>query len=70
LREAALRSAAPALRINPIDPSDASDALRLATLGYVPSSDGTAVAYLCREKACFARVTEASELNAALASRR
>jgi uncharacterized protein len=70
LREAALRAVTPALRIIPIDPSDASDAIRLASLGYVPSSDGTAVAYLCREKACFARVIEPSELIAALASRR
>jgi hypothetical protein len=70
LREAALCATALALRVNPIDPSDASDAFRLESLGYVPSSDGTAVAYLCRENACFARVTQASELNAALASHR
>jgi uncharacterized protein YyaL (SSP411 family) len=70
LRAAALRETAPALRINPIDPSDASDAERLTSLGYVPSSDGTAVAYLCREKACFARIAEPSELSAALAAHR
>jgi uncharacterized protein YyaL (SSP411 family) len=70
LREAALCATFPALRINPIDPTDASDAVRLESLGYVPSSDGSAVAYLCREKACFARLTEPAELNAALASHR
>ncbi len=70
LREAALRAAATALRINPIDPSVASDAERLASLGYVPSSDDTAVAYLCRDKACFARVTEAAGLIEALAAHR
>jgi uncharacterized protein YyaL (SSP411 family) len=70
LREAALHAVAPALRINPIDPSDASDAVRLESLGYVPSTDGSAVAYLCRDKACFARITDGSELNAALAAHR
>jgi uncharacterized protein YyaL (SSP411 family) len=67
LRDAALRVAAPALRINPIDPSDASDAKRLERLGYVPSPDGTGVAYMCRDKACFARVSDDAEFNAALA---
>ena len=70
LRDAALRVAAPSLRVNPFDPSDASDAVRLDSFGYVPSSDGAAVAYLCRDKACFARVTEAGGFNAAVASRR
>ncbi len=70
LRATALQAAAPALRINPFDPSDASDAVRLDSFGYVPSSDGAVVAYLCRDKACFARVTAVEEFNAALASHR
>jgi uncharacterized protein YyaL (SSP411 family) len=70
LRQAALRTAAPALRVNPVDPSNAFDAARLERLGYVPSSEGAGVAYLCRAKSCFARVTDASELNAAFASLR
>jgi uncharacterized protein YyaL (SSP411 family) len=70
MRDAALRIAAPALRVNPIDPANASDAARLERLGYVPSSAGAAVAYLCRDGACFARVTGSAEFNAALASLR
>ncbi|HEY5094758.1 MAG TPA: DUF255 domain-containing protein [Candidatus Eremiobacteraceae bacterium] len=70
LREAALRITAPALRINSINPSIASDAARLERLGYVPSTDGAAVAYICREKSCYARTSDAAAFNDALASRR
>ncbi|HKW44208.1 MAG TPA: DUF255 domain-containing protein, partial [Candidatus Eremiobacteraceae bacterium] len=39
LRAAALRVTSPALRVNPIDPSDANDGARFERLGYVPTSD-------------------------------
>jgi len=70
LREAALRLSANPVRLNPIDPTDPADILRLDRLGYVPSADGNSIAYLCRDKACFARVSEPAEFNAALAARR
>lgn len=63
LREAALRIAAPALRVIPIDP--AAEPKRATALGY--DADGVA-AYLCRGKACFARVTAPDKLTAALTS--
>jgi uncharacterized protein YyaL (SSP411 family) len=70
LRDAALRTTSQPMRVDPIDPSNEADAGRLERLGYVPSSDGTSIAYLCRDKACFARVSEPAELSAALAARR
>ena len=70
LRDAALRVTAPALRVNSIDPSVASDAARLERLGYVPPSEDAVVAYLCKEKACYARTYDVAAFNEALASRR
>jgi uncharacterized protein YyaL (SSP411 family) len=70
LREAALHTVAPALRINSIDPSNPADAVRLEKLGYVPSANGAAIAYLCLDKACFARVSDSAGFIDALASHR
>ena len=70
LRDAALQLTAHPVRVNPIDPTNEADSDRLERLGYVPSSKGTATAYLCQDNACFARVSEPAELSAALAARR
>jgi uncharacterized protein len=61
LREAALRIAAPMLRINPLDPL--REPGRAAALGYGQSETA---AYLCRGKACFARITTPAEISSAL----
>jgi uncharacterized protein len=61
LREAALRIAAPALRINPLDPMQEPN--RASALGYDASDTA---AYLCRGKVCFARVTSPTEISSAL----
>jgi uncharacterized protein len=61
LREAALKIAAPILRINPLDPS--REPGRAAALGY---DESETAAYLCRKKACFARVTSPTEISSAL----
>lgn len=70
LRDAALRITAPALRVNCIDPSIASDTTRLERLKYVPSTDGAAVAYICSEKSCYARTSDPAAFSEALTSRR
>jgi uncharacterized protein len=64
LREAALRIAAPILRTNPLDPS--REPGRAAALGY---DESETAAYLCRGKACFARVTSPAEISSALTAR-
>ena len=61
LRDSALSLAAPPLRVNVIDPSERE---RLASLD-VTTSDG-AVAYVCDQQSCFARVNEPKELVRAL----
>ena len=61
LRDRARTLAAPALRINTIDPRASA---RLRALDVEPSNG--AVAYVCREASCFARATSADALRDAL----
>jgi uncharacterized protein YyaL (SSP411 family) len=63
LREAALRIAVPPLRVIPIDPP--REPQRAAALGYDGAHAG---AYVCRNKTCFARVSDPGEMNAAFAA--
>ncbi len=64
LRRAALRITSPPLRVDTLDPAREPD--RAGALGY--RSDAKTAAYLCRGTTCFAQVTGAGELGAALAS--
>jgi uncharacterized protein YyaL (SSP411 family) len=61
LLEAALRTVAPPLRIDPLDPSVEKE--RATALGYGVNG---ATAYLCRGKTCFARTSTPAELLSAL----
>jgi uncharacterized protein len=65
LRDAALRVAAPAVRVNTVE---ARDAERLTKLD-VASSDGP-VAFLCRGTTCFAKIESVDELLSALSRAR
>lgn len=65
LRETARRAAASALTIEVVDPD--RDAARMRTLGH---SNGRApTAFICDQRSCFAKTSDASELEAVLSHR-